>query len=247
MSRFNSEEEARAAGVYVSKIKSFVKREGRLTKAQAKAIEDNWPTMGLSIEQGLLNLDEVFARNTEQENKAPAKRILEIGFGMGKSLVEMAAADRNSDYIGIEVHRPGVGACLALAQEAELTNLRVFEHDAVEVLDISIADESLDRLQLFFPDPWHKARHNKRRIVQNDFVAHLRKKLKIGGEFHMATDWEPYAQHMLEVMQQAEGYENTSTSGDYVARPEYRPITKFEIRGQKLGHGVWDIIYKRVA
>lgn len=243
MSRFNSEEEARAAGVYVSKIKSFVKREGRLTKAQAKAIEENWPTMGLSIEQGLLDLDAVFAREASHKTK----RILEIGFGMGKSLVEMAAADRSADFIGIEVHRPGVGACLASAQEAELTNLRVFEHDAVEVLDISIADESLDRLQLFFPDPWHKTRHHKRRIVQPEFVAHIRKKLKIGGEFHMATDWEQYAEHMLEVMQQAEGYENTSKSNDYVPRPDYRPITKFEVRGQKLGHGVWDIIYKRVA
>lgn len=239
MSRFNSEEEARAAGVYVAKIKSFVKREGRLTKAQAKAIQDNWPSVGLQIDQGMLNLNEVFSRD--------ATRVLEIGFGMGKSLVEMASAAPNTDFIGIEVHRPGVGACLASAQEAEITNLRVFEHDAVEVLDKCIADASLDRLQLFFPDPWHKTRHHKRRIVQGEFVQHIRQKLKIGGEFHMATDWEPYAQHMLEVMQSAQGYENTSTTGDFVPRPEYRPITKFEIRGQNLGHGVWDIIYKRVA
>lgn len=242
MSRFNSEEEARAAGVYISKVKSFVKREGRLTKAQAKAIEENWPSMGLSIEQGLLNLDEVFARKDDK-----VKRILEIGFGMGKSLVEMAVNAPDSDFIGIEVHRPGVGACLASAQEAGVTNLRVFEHDAIEVLDKSIADESLDRLQLFFPDPWHKTRHHKRRIVQTEFVAHIRTKLKIGGEFHMATDWEPYAEHMIEVMQQAQGFENTSNNGDFVPRPEYRPITKFEVRGQKLGHGVWDIIFKRVA
>ena len=242
MSRFNSEEEARAAGVYISKVKSFVKREGRLTKAQAKAIDENWPSMGLSIEQGLLNLDEVFARKDDK-----VKRILEIGFGMGKSLVEMAVNAPDSDFIGIEVHRPGVGACLASAQEAGVTNLRVFEHDAIEVLDKSIADESLDRLQLFFPDPWHKTRHHKRRIVQTEFVAHIRTKLKIGGEFHMATDWEPYAEHMIEVMQQAQGFENTSNNGDFVPRPDYRPITKFEVRGQKLGHGVWDIIFKRVA
>ncbi|MFW8590913.1 tRNA (guanosine(46)-N7)-methyltransferase TrmB [Glaciecola sp. 2405UD65-10] len=242
MSRFNSEEEARAAGVYISKVKSFVKREGRLTKAQAKAIEENWPSMGLSIEQGLLNLDEVFARKDDK-----VQRILEIGFGMGKSLVEMAANAPDSDFIGIEVHRPGVGACLASAQEAGVTNLRVFEHDAIEVLDKNIADESLDRLQLFFPDPWHKTRHHKRRIVQTEFVAHIRTKLKIGGEFHMATDWEPYAEHMLEVMQNAPGFENTSGTGDFVPRPNYRPITKFEVRGQKLGHGVWDIIFKRVA
>ncbi|GAB56030.1 tRNA (guanine-N7-)-methyltransferase [Glaciecola punicea ACAM 611] len=237
MSRFNSEEEARAAGVYISKIKSFVKREGRLTKAQGSAIEENWPSMGLSIDQGQLNLEHVFGRNVPT--------VLEIGFGMGKSLVEMAQNAPNTNFIGIEVHRPGIGACLASAQQAELTNLRVFEHDAVEVLDKCIANESLDRLQLFFPDPWHKTRHHKRRIVQSEFVQALRTKLKIGGEFHMATDWEPYAQHMLEVMQIAHGFENKSSSQDYLARPDYRPITKFEVRGQKLGHGVWDIIFTR--
>jgi tRNA (guanine-N7-)-methyltransferase len=239
MSRFNSEEEARAAGVYISKVKSYVKREGRLTKAQSKAIDDNWPSMGLSIEQGMLNLTDVFTRD--------APRVLEIGFGMGKSLVEMANADPSTDFIGIEVHRPGIGACLASAQEADVKNLRVFEHDAVEVLNISIPDKSLDRLQLFFPDPWHKKRHHKRRIVQSDFVQAIRGKLKIGGEFHMATDWEPYAEHMLEVMNEAQGFSIISKSKDYVERPEYRPITKFEVRGQKLGHGVWDIIFKRDA
>ena len=239
MRGFNSEEEARAAGVYISKVKSFVKREGRLTKAQAKALEDNWPVMGLSIDQGLLNLDEVFNRR--------AKRVLEIGFGMGKSLVEMATADANIDFIGIEVHRPGVGACLALAQEAGISNIRVFEHDAVEVLKQSIEDKSIDRLQLFFPDPWHKKRHHKRRIVQSDFVQLVRQKLAVGGEFHKATDWEPYAQHVLEIMNKAEGFTNTSNKGDYIERPSYRPITKFEVRGQKLGHGVWDIVFSRTS
>ena len=237
MSRFKSQEEAHAAGVYVAKIKSFVKREGRLTKAQGKAIEDNWPSMGLHVEQGLLNINEVFSRS--------APLVLEIGFGMGKSLVEMAQDAPNTNFIGIEVHRPGIGACLALAQEAQVTNLRVFEYDAVEVLKQCIPEQSIDRLQLFFPDPWHKTRHHKRRIVQSDFVQAIRSKLKIGGEFHMATDWEPYAGHMLEVMQQAQGFENTSSTNDYVPRPAYRPITKFEVRGQKLGHGVWDIIFKR--
>nr|WP_136251008.1 tRNA (guanosine(46)-N7)-methyltransferase TrmB [Ningiella ruwaisensis] len=239
MSRFKSEEEARAAGVYIAKVKSFVKREGRLTNAQAKAIETLWPQMGLSVEQGMLNLNDVFARQ--------APRVLEIGFGMGKSLVEMASKAPDTDFIGIEVHRPGVGACLADAADANLTNLRLFEHDAVEVLKRCIKDESLDRLQLFFPDPWHKKRHHKRRIVQSDFVKNIRSKLKIGGEFHMATDWEPYAEHMIEVMEQAPGFENTAQSGLYVERPDYRPITKFEVRGQKLGHGVWDIIYRRVS
>lgn len=241
MKSFNSEEEARAAGVYISKVKSFVKREGRLTNAQARAIEENWPTKGLTVEQGMLNFEAVFARN--------APTVLEIGFGMGKSLVEMAAAAPENNFIGIEVHRPGVGACLADAEEAEIENLRVFEHDAVEVLAQSIADNSLHRLQLYFPDPWHKTRHHKRRIVQPDFVQNIRTKLAIGGTFHMATDWEPYAEHMLEVMNQAQGFENTSNdeSKPYVNRPSYRPITKFEVRGQKLGHGVWDLIFKRVS
>jgi len=239
MSRFNSEQEAREAGVYISKVKSFVKREGRLTKAQGKALEEQWPIMGLSIEQGMLDLDAVFGRQ--------APRVLEIGFGMGKSLVEMAKNSPSSDFICIEVHRPGVGACLADAAQTELNNLRVFEHDAVEILANCIADASLDRLQLFFPDPWHKTRHHKRRIVQIDFVQNIRHKLKIGGEFHMATDWEPYAEYMIEIMQQSEGFENTAGDELYVARPDYRPITKFEVRGQKLGHGVWDIIYKRVS
>lgn len=239
MSRFKSEQEAREAGVYISKVKSFVKREGRLTKAQGKALEEQWAHMGLNIEQGMLNLDDVFART--------AARVLEIGFGMGKSLVEMAHNAPNTDFIGIEVHRPGVGACLADAAEAKLKNLRVFEHDAIEVLAKCIADESLDRLQLFFPDPWHKTRHHKRRIVQPEFVQNLRQKLRIGGEFHMATDWEPYAEYMIEVMQQSAGFENLAGDNLYLPRPDYRPITKFEVRGQKLGHGVWDIIYKRVS
>lgn len=234
---FKTEQEAREAGVYISKIKSFVKREGRLTKAQARAIEVNWPTMGLNIENGELDLDEVF--------KVRAPVILEIGFGMGKSLVEMAAKAPDENYIGIEVHRPGVGACLADAEEAGVSNLRVFEHDAVEVLDKCIKDEALLRVQLYFPDPWHKKRHHKRRIVQAEFVQAIRHKLMIGGKFHMATDWEPYAQHMLEVMNAAQGFTNTSETDDYTPRPEYRPITKFEVRGQKLGHGVWDLIFER--
>lgn len=239
MRGFKTQEEARAAGVYISEVKSFVKREGRLTNAQAKAIEENWPSMGLSVHQGMLDLDQVFSRS--------AKRVVEIGFGMGKSLVEMAANTPDEDFIGIEVHKPGVGACLALANEANISNLRVFEHDAVEILKLCLAEQSIDRLQLFFPDPWHKKRHHKRRIVQPDFVQHIRSKLKIGGEFHMATDWEPYAIYMLEVMNGAEGFSNTSATQDYVERPAYRPITKFEVRGQKLGHGVWDIIFKRDA
>lgn len=238
MGRFQSEQEAREAGVYVAKVKSFVKREGRLTKAQAKAIEEQWPIMGLDVEDAVLNLDEVFTRSAE--------RVLEIGFGMGKSLVEMALASPEKDYIGIEVHRPGVGACLADAAEAGISNLRVFEHDAIEVLNQCIPDGSLSRVQLFFPDPWHKKRHHKRRIVQQDFVELIRRKLKINGEFHMATDWEPYAEYVIDVMTQVTGFKNMAEHGNFIPRPDYRPLTKFEARGQRLGHGVWDLLFKRI-
>lgn len=239
MSQFKTQQEAAAAGVYISKVKSFVKREGRLTKAQARAIEHNWSSMGLEHQQQCYDLAAVFAR------QAPV--VLEIGFGMGKSLVSMAAAETDKDFIGIEVHRPGVGACLADAEAAGLSNLRVIEHDAVEILKDCIADSSLARVQLYFPDPWHKKRHHKRRIVQAQFVQQLRSKMAIGGVFHMATDWQNYAEHMLEVMQQAEGFKNLSASNDYVPRPAHRPLTKFEQRGQRLGHGVWDLMFERVS
>ena len=219
------------------KIRSFVRREGRLTKGQEKAMTEQWPVMGIEYVPGLLDLDAEFKRS--------APRVLEIGFGMGASLVEMAHVAPELDYIGIEVHTPGVGACLMGAADAKLTNLRVMCHDAVEVFEHMLPEQSLDRVQLFFPDPWHKTRHHKRRIVQPAFVEMLRSKLKIGGEFHMATDWENYAEHMLEVMKAAPGYTNASTSGDYMPRPDYRPLTKFEQRGHRLGHGVWDLIFTR--
>lgn len=239
MGQFKNQAEAEAAGVYISKVKSYVKREGRLTKGQGRALETYWPEMGVEYTGEALDLIDTFGR------KAPV--VLEIGFGMGKSLVEMAANDPDKDFFGIEVHRPGVGACLQDAGELGLQNLRVMEHDAVEVLKHMIPDGSLARLQLFFPDPWHKTRHHKRRIVQKEFAELVRTKLAIGGHFHMATDWEPYAEYMAEVMNAAPGYANTATDGDYIPRPDYRPITKFETRGQRLGHGVWDLIYERTA
>lgn len=239
MGQFKSQAEAEAAGVYISKVKSYVKREGRLTNGQGRALEEYWPTMGIDYQDTPISLEEVFG------NSNPV--VLEIGFGMGKSLVEMAANAPELNFIGIEVHRPGVGACLMDAGEAGVTNLRVMEHDAVEVLKNMIAESSLHRLQLYFPDPWHKKRHNKRRIVQPEFAELVRTKLAIGGRFHMATDWEPYSEHMAEVMNAATGYVNTATEGNCVERPDYRPITKFETRGQRLGHGVWDLIYERNA
>jgi tRNA (guanine-N7-)-methyltransferase len=230
-------EQAQQEGKYIRRIRSFVKREGRLTKGQAAAIEKCWPTMGLEHSQSLLNFSDVFGNDNDV--------VLEIGFGMGKSLVEMAKNAPHLNFIGIEVHKPGVGACLMEADEAGISNLRVFEHDAVEVLADCIPDASLTTMQLFFPDPWHKKRHHKRRIVQLEFVESLRSKLKIGGVFHMATDWENYAEHMLEVMNAAPGYDNLSETSDYMPRPDNRPLTKFEQRGHRLGHGVWDLMFKR--
>lgn len=218
-------------------IRSFVRREGRMTPGQKGAMDRLWPQFG--IEQGDQPLDLV------AEFRRDAPRVLEIGFGNGLSLAEMATNAPEQDYLGIEVHRPGVGTLLQAIEERGLTNVRVMCADAVEILKQQIPDGSLDRVQLFFPDPWHKKRHNKRRIVQPAFVELLKTKLKPGGIFHMATDWEPYAEHMMEVMSEALGYENCSGEGNYAERPEYRPLTKFEQRGHRLGHGVWDLLFER--
>ncbi|MEC5318425.1 tRNA (guanosine(46)-N7)-methyltransferase TrmB [Brenneria populi subsp. brevivirga] len=220
------------------RIRSFVRRQGRLTNGQQQALDNYWPVMGVEFQGEPLAFAALFGRD------APV--VLEIGFGMGASLVTMASQHPEQNFLGIEVHLPGVGACLSAAHEAEVGNLRVMCHDAVEVLETLIPDGSLSMVQLFFPDPWHKARHNKRRIVQAPFAELVLRKLNIGGVFHMATDWEPYAQHMLEVMGSVAGYRNLSANNDYVARPESRPLTKFEARGQRLGHGVWDLMFERI-
>lgn len=231
-------EQAEQEGKYIRKVRSFVKREGRLTKAQARALEEHWQTMGLNHEDGLIDPKALFGNDNDV--------VLEIGFGMGKSLVEMAKSAPELNFIGVEVHRPGVGACIATAQEEGVTNLKVYEHDAIEILADCIADQSISTVQLFFPDPWHKKKHHKRRIVSPEFVETIRQKLKIGGVFHMATDWENYSECMLEDMNASEGYENLSETNDFVPRPDSRPLTKFENRGQRLGHGVWDIQFKRI-
>ncbi|REL30377.1 tRNA (guanosine(46)-N7)-methyltransferase TrmB [Thalassotalea euphylliae] len=231
-------EQAKQEGKYIRTVRSFVKREGRLTKGQAHALDNHWQDMGLDHQDGMLDYAQVFG------NDNPV--VLEIGFGMGKSLVEMAKNAPELNYIGVEVHRPGVGACVGLAVEQEANNLKVYEHDAIEILADCIPDNSLTTVQLFFPDPWHKKKHHKRRIVKPEFVETIRQKLKVGGVFHMATDWENYAECMLEDMQSAPGYENLSATNDYVPRPDNRPLTKFENRGQRLGHGVWDIQFKKL-
>lgn len=232
-------ENAEPVEKHMRKIRSFVKREGRMTNRQQTAIDTLWAAMGVDYQDKLLDFTTLFGR------EAPV--VLEIGFGMGKSLVEMAQNAPEKNFIGIEVHGPGVGACLADAGEAGITNLRVINHDAVEVLEKMIPEKSLATFQLYFPDPWHKARHNKRRIVQPEFIENMRHKLAIGAVIHMATDWENYAEHMLEVMQRAPGFKNLSSTGDYVERPQWRPLTKFENRGNNLGHGVWDLLFERIS
>jgi tRNA (guanine-N7-)-methyltransferase len=216
-------------------IRSFVLRQGRLTDAQQRAVETLLPVYGIPYAPQLLDLDQAFGR--------AAPKILEIGFGMGGATAEIAANNPDKDYLGIEVHTPGVGNLLKLMQEQGLTNLRVIQHDAVEVLHDMVADGALDGVHIFFPDPWPKKRHHKRRLVQSGFVKLLCSKLKPGGYLHFATDWEEYAQWTLEVLQAEPQLQNTVA--DYAPRPDYRPLTKFEQRGLKLGHGVWDLIFVR--
>ncbi len=213
-----------------------MRREGRLTPGQQRALDELWAHYGLSAQQKLDPLA-TFGR------RAPLT--LEIGFGNGDSLAAMAEQEPDSDFIGIEVHRPGVGRLLKTTHERQLNNVRVFCADAVEVLSRCIDDHSLERVLLFFPDPWPKKKHHKRRIVQPVFVSLLARKLKGGGLLHMATDWQPYAEHMLEVMEAATQFRNEAGAGQYSPRPAYRPVTRFEQRGQRLGHGVWDLLYRR--
>lgn len=219
-------------------IRSYVVRAGRMTEGQKAAFDKYWPDYGLSLHSGKVDIDTTFGRSSP--------RVMEIGFGMGGSLLEMLQAEPEKDFIGIEVHPPGVGRLINGAGKLELPNLRVYLADATDVMEDCIEDASIDRLQVYFPDPWHKKKHNKRRLIQPQFVQKIRSKLKLDGVFHLATDWEPYAKYMLEVMEAAEGYENLAGVGQYSSRPDYRPITKFEQRGERLGHGVWDLLYKRV-
>ncbi len=217
-------------------IRSFVVRAGRMTKAQRSAFELGWDAYGLRLADGAIDLDTVFGRNNS--------KVVEIGFGMGGSLLEMVEAQPDTDFIGIEVHPPGVGSLINAAHEKNTSNLKVYLADATDVLNECFADGSLDRVQIYFPDPWHKKKHNKRRIIQPKFLQLIRKKLRIGGIVHMATDWQPYAEQMLELIVEADGFKNMAE--DYVPRPDFRPLTKFERRGERLGHGVWDLMAERL-
>lgn len=209
-----------------------------MTLGQSLAYESMMPKFGFDYKNERLDLAKLF------NNENPV--CVEIGFGMGVSLVQQATMYPERNYIGIEVHRPGVGSLLAKMKEQQLTNIRVVSHDAIEVLTDMLPNGSINLLQLFFPDPWHKRKHHKRRIVNLEFSQLLHQKITADGLFHMATDWEDYAKHMLKVMQTSPGWQNTSGENNYVPRPADRPITKFEKRGAGLGHGTWDLIYKRI-
>ncbi len=222
-------------------IRSFVLRAGRLTASQKTALETLWPVYGIERGTSPLDFDSLFG------NSAPVT--LEIGYGMGGSLAEMAQAEPHKNFVGIEVHPPGIGNLLKLIQQEKLSNLRLLDDDAVHILKHRIVDSSLERVHLYFPDPWHKKKHHKRRIVQADFVERVADKLTQNGIFHLATDWQDYAEQMVEVVQACPRFQNLSGSSQtpYVDRPKHRPVTKFEKRGIKLGHGVWDLIYKKVT
>lgn len=193
--------------------------------------------MGVEYQSDPINITALFGRT--------APTVLEIGFGMGDSLVTMAIKCSHKNFLGVEVYLPGIGACLSDAQSAKIKNLRIIRHDAFEVLQNMILDNALDVVQIFFPDPWHKIRHNKRRIIQDPFIQQVLRKLKIGGLLHMATDWQPYAEYMLEIMNAIPDYRNLSYENNYLPRQDARPMTKFELRGKALGHNVWDLIFEK--
>lgn len=216
-------------------IRSFVRRQGRISDAQKKALEHEWPVYGIDLTESKINFATVFQRQ--------APTILEIGFGMGEALLELAEKHPENNYIGIDVHAPGIGAVLLRLAKKNLTNVRLYLADAIEVLNQAIPNESLSGIHLFFPDPWHKKRHHKRRIVNENFAALVNAKLKRDGYIHLATDWQNYAEQMLQVMSNAAGFINAAGSEHYIPRPETRPVTRFEQRGERLGHGVWDLLF----
>lgn len=224
-------------GARLRTVRSFVLRAGRATAGQQRALAELWPKYGVEFSSATLDLDALFGRS--------APRMLEIGFGAGEALLEYAAAHREVDCIGIEVHRPGVGHLLLGVEAANLRNLRVICHDAVEVLQQQLAPASISLAHIFFPDPWPKKRHHKRRLIQPPFVELLAQAIAPGGTLRLATDWEQYAQHMREVIDASPSFANAAAESGFVARSAERTLTRFERRGQRLGHGVWDLEYRR--
>jgi tRNA (guanine-N7-)-methyltransferase len=218
-------------------IRSFVRRQGRITVAQQAALDNLWPIFGLETEN-------TFDAKTAFGRDAPL--ILEIGFGNGESLAQMASDAPDKDFIGVEVHSPGVGHLLLKIEALGLRNVRIYCADAVEIIRDKITENSLDGVQVFFPDPWHKKRHHKRRLLNSEFVTLLADRLKRGGVLHCATDWEDYAAQMLEVLGAEPHLRNLAGVGHFSERPDSRPLTKFETRGQRLGHGVWDLLFEKL-
>jgi len=223
---------------YLRKIQSFVRRSGRLSKAQSIGLNELWSSYGVDLSEKKLDFDKLFVSKNNVT--------LEVGFGNGNSLLEMAIEQSNQNFLGIEVYEAGVGRLINEANKNKLTNLKIIKDDAVEVLTNNILDNSISHFQLFFPDPWHKKKHHKRRIVQISFLDLLSKKLKNDGVVHIATDWENYAEHIMESLESHPHFKNCAGDHMYSLRPKNRPLTKFENRGQKLGHGVWDIIFTNI-
>ncbi|MEO7107591.1 MAG: tRNA (guanosine(46)-N7)-methyltransferase TrmB [Rhodoferax sp.] len=239
---------------FMRTIKSFVKRAGRTTTGQAKAFEELGPKFLLSYQPVAINFEAVYGDSTRATgskglNISPI--VLEIGFGMGEATAHIASVLPDTHFLCCEVHEPGVGALLKRIGENSLTNIRICAHDAVEVIDHMLPMESLDGVHIFFPDPWHKTKHNKRRLIQSPLVAKLARRLKVGGYLHCATDWQPYAEQILEVLTAEPMLKNRALASNpdlhgYAPKPHYRPLTKFENRGIKLGHGVWDVVFERI-
>ena len=222
---------------YYRTIRSFVKREGKMTSGQQNAIDELWPQFGVNVCDGVIDFVTLFGRQ--------ASVVMEIGFGNGLSLATMAEQSPETNFFGIEVHKPGVGSLLVQTKNRDLENVRVSCDDAVEVLK-HVSANSVDRMQIFFPDPWHKKRHHKRRLIQPEFIQTVLERLKVGGHLHVATDWENYAEHVMQVLLDNQGLENLGElDGGFANKPDYRPETKYERRGLNLGHGVWDLVFAK--
>lgn len=237
MTEIDNKQDAPTEDLKQRRIRSFVLRQGRLTKGQERALETGLPIFGIPYTPEPIDLNEKF-------NRVESKKILEIGFGMGETTAKIAQTLPDCDFLAAEVHTPGVGGLLKLIEENAISNIRIIQHDVVEVLQYMLPDASLDGVHIFFPDPWHKKRHHKRRLIQAEFVKLLCSKLKAGGYLHVATDWQEYAEWVLEVLSAEPQLQNTAK--DYAEKPSYRPLTKFENRGIKLGHGVWDMVFERI-
>ena len=239
---------------YPKEIKSFVRRAGRITTGQTKAFEALGDTFLLPYQENAIDFEAAYAyaaRARGQNDVKESPVILEIGFGMGEATAHIAGVMPEKNFLCCEVHEPGVGALLKRIGEQSLTNIRIVSHDAVEVIDHMLPLQSLDGVHIFFPDPWHKKKHNKRRLIQSGLIAKLAARLKVGGYLHCATDWQPYAEQILEVLSAEPALKNTASASHpelqgYAPKPHYRPLTKFENRGIKLGHGVWDVVFERV-